>query len=112
MCDCCTPQEPIPTNKRYGAAKIFSNPAVAAEVPWYGIEQEYTLLQNNIKWPVGSIVILLQCWCRQSLIFMMHTTKLAFILALILVVSTDWSCLVRESMGLLVSFSPSTPNPS
>jgi glutamine synthetase len=36
MCDCYTPAgEPIPTNKRNAAAKIFSNPAVAAEEPWY-----------------------------------------------------------------------------
>ena len=36
MCDCYTPQgEPIPTNKRYNAAKVFSHPDVAAEVPWY-----------------------------------------------------------------------------
>ncbi|ONL95216.1 glutamine synthetase6 [Zea mays] len=48
MCDCYTPQgEPIPTNKRYSAAKVFSHPDVAAEVPWYGIEQEYTLLQKD-----------------------------------------------------------------
>ncbi|KAF0911976.1 hypothetical protein E2562_012787 [Oryza meyeriana var. granulata] len=34
MCDCYTPQiEPIPTNKRYNAAKIFSHPDVAAEIP-------------------------------------------------------------------------------
>lgn len=91
MCDCYTPQgEPIPTNKRHNAAKIFSNPAVAAEETWYccslllvdavspfcflfhsseddvklslggcllparfGIEQEYTLLQKDVKWPIG-----------------------------------------------------------
>jgi len=54
MCDCYTPQgEPIPTNKRYNAAKIFSHPDVAAEVPWYGIEQEYTLLQKDVNWPIG-----------------------------------------------------------
>ncbi|CAM0872062.1 unnamed protein product [Alopecurus aequalis] len=54
MCDCYTPQgEPIPTNKRANAAKIFSNPKVAAEVTWYGIEQEYTLLQKDVNWPLG-----------------------------------------------------------
>nr|CAD1832572.1 unnamed protein product [Ananas comosus var. bracteatus] len=37
----------------YNAAKIFSHPDVAAEVPWYGIEQEYTLLQKDVKWPLG-----------------------------------------------------------
>ncbi|KAL0342276.1 UNVERIFIED_CONTAM: Glutamine synthetase cytosolic isozyme 1 [Sesamum calycinum] len=36
MCDAYTPAgEPIPTNKRYG------------------IEQEYTLLQKDVKWPLG-----------------------------------------------------------
>uniref|UniRef100_A0A453PIA8 glutamine synthetase n=1 Tax=Aegilops tauschii subsp. strangulata TaxID=200361 RepID=A0A453PIA8_AEGTS len=54
MCDCYTPAGvPIPTNKRYNAAKIFSNPDVAKEEPWYGIEQEYTLLQKDINWPLG-----------------------------------------------------------
>jgi hypothetical protein len=42
MCDCYTPAgEPIPTNKRYNAAKIFSNPEVSAEEPWYAISPEY-----------------------------------------------------------------------
>ncbi|CAL1396990.1 unnamed protein product [Linum trigynum] len=54
ICDAYTPAgEPIPTNKRYRAAEIFSDPKVIAEVPWYGIEQEYTLLQQNVKWPLG-----------------------------------------------------------
>lgn len=36
MCDAYTPAgEPIPTNKRNAAAKIFSHPDVVAEVPWY-----------------------------------------------------------------------------
>ncbi|CAL1387839.1 unnamed protein product [Linum trigynum] len=53
MCDTYTPAgEPIPTNKRAAAAKIFSHPDVEAEVPWYGIEQEYTLLTRS-KWPLG-----------------------------------------------------------
>ncbi|KAG0490939.1 hypothetical protein HPP92_007802 [Vanilla planifolia] len=54
MCDCYTPAgEPIPTNKRYKAAQVFGHPDVVAEEPWYGIEQEYTLLQTNVKWPLG-----------------------------------------------------------
>lgn len=54
MCDAYTPAgEPIPTNNRHSAAKIFSQPQVANEEPWYGIEQEYTLLQKEVKWPVG-----------------------------------------------------------
>ncbi|KAH7842796.1 hypothetical protein Vadar_009373 [Vaccinium darrowii] len=54
ICDTYTPAgEPIPTNKRYKAAEIFSKKKVIDEVPWYGIEQEYTLLQQNVKWPLG-----------------------------------------------------------
>ncbi|XP_035816951.1 glutamine synthetase root isozyme 2 isoform X1 [Zea mays] len=54
MCDCYEPNgEPIPSNKRHGAAKIFSHPDVKAEEPWFGIEQEYTLLQKDTKWPLG-----------------------------------------------------------
>ncbi|KAG2710802.1 hypothetical protein I3843_04G046000 [Carya illinoinensis] len=54
ICDAYTPAgEPIPTNKRHHAAKIFSHPDVAAEETWYGIEQEYTLLQKDVKWPLG-----------------------------------------------------------
>ncbi|KAG6773691.1 hypothetical protein POTOM_021006 [Populus tomentosa] len=54
MCDAYTPAgEPIPTNKRFNAAQIFSDPVVASEEPWYGIEQEYTLLQKDINWPLG-----------------------------------------------------------
>lgn len=54
ICDTYTPAgEPIPTNKRHRAAEIFSNKKVVDEVPWYGIEQEYTLLQTNVKWPLG-----------------------------------------------------------
>lgn len=35
MCDAYTPAgEPIPTNNRHKAAKIFSHPDVVAEVPW------------------------------------------------------------------------------
>ncbi|OAY83220.1 Glutamine synthetase leaf isozyme, chloroplastic [Ananas comosus] len=54
ICDSYTPSgEPIPTNKRYRAAQIFSEQKVINEIPWYGIEQEYTLLQRNVKWPLG-----------------------------------------------------------
>jgi glutamine synthetase len=54
MCDAYTPAGvPLATNKRHAAAKIFSHPDVAPEEPWFGIEQEYTLLQKNVKWPLG-----------------------------------------------------------
>ncbi|CAF2045268.1 unnamed protein product, partial [Brassica rapa] len=48
MCDAYTPAgNPIPTNKKHNAAKIFSNSKVASEEPWYGIEEEYTLMQKG-----------------------------------------------------------------
>eukprot|EP00268_Persea_americana_P018991 TRINITY_DN19737_c0_g1_i1.p1 TRINITY_DN19737_c0_g1~~TRINITY_DN19737_c0_g1_i1.p1 ORF type:complete len:357 (-),score=92.27 TRINITY_DN19737_c0_g1_i1:133-1203(-) len=54
MCDAYTPAgEPIPTNQRFNAEKIFSHPDVIAEEPWYGIEQEYTLLRKDVNWPLG-----------------------------------------------------------
>ncbi|KAJ4833432.1 hypothetical protein Tsubulata_048890 [Turnera subulata] len=54
MCDAYTPSgKPLATNKRHNAAKIFSHPDVVAEEPWYGIEQEYTLLTKEVKWPLG-----------------------------------------------------------
>ncbi|CAI9118630.1 OLC1v1020225C3 [Oldenlandia corymbosa var. corymbosa] len=54
ICDTYTPAgEPIPTNKRHKAAQIFSDPKVVSEVPWFGIEQEYTLLQKDVNWPLG-----------------------------------------------------------
>ncbi|KAG4110681.1 hypothetical protein ERO13_D13G062100v2 [Gossypium hirsutum] len=54
MCDTYTPAgDPIPTNKRFNADKIFNHPDVAAEEPWFGIEQEYTLLQKDTRWPLG-----------------------------------------------------------
>ena len=56
MCDCYTPQgEPIPTNKRYNAAKVFSHPDVAAEVPWY----EYWLNFRQCFFSLENISILL-----------------------------------------------------
>ncbi|GBG81683.1 hypothetical protein CBR_g32678 [Chara braunii] len=52
MCDCYTSDgQPIPTNKRNEAAKIFEQNLEAE--PWYGLEQEYTLLQSEVKWPLG-----------------------------------------------------------
>ncbi|CAL5426867.1 unnamed protein product [Camellia sinensis] len=108
ICDACTPaSEPFPTNKRHHAEKIFSHPDVIAEEPWHGIEQEYTLLQKDVKRPIGwpnggypgpqnsitynnnscrcSGTILLWGWCRQSfldVILLIHTTRLAFMLGL------------------------------
>ncbi|OMO49431.1 Glutamine synthetase, beta-Grasp [Corchorus olitorius] len=57
MFDAYTPAaEPTPTNKRCAAAKISSHPDVVAEEPWYfeiSCPREYTLLQKDVKWPLG-----------------------------------------------------------
>ncbi|CAH1436936.1 unnamed protein product [Lactuca virosa] len=54
LCDAYNPLgDPIYTNKRFDAAKIFGHPDVVAEAPWFGLEQEYTLLQKDTKWPLG-----------------------------------------------------------
>nr|VDD16893.1 unnamed protein product [Brassica rapa] len=40
MCDAYTPAgNPIPTNKKHNAAKIFSNSKVASEEPWYELRK-------------------------------------------------------------------------
>jgi glutamine synthetase len=47
---------PNNTNFRYYAEKVFNVPEVKAEEPWFGIEQEYTLLGTLTKfttWPLG-----------------------------------------------------------
>lgn len=47
---------PNNTNFRHYAKHVFDSPAVKAEEPWYGIEQEYTLLGTQTKfttWPLG-----------------------------------------------------------
>ena len=41
------------SNSRAKAAEIFSNAKVAGQVPWYGIEQEYALLDASTNWPLG-----------------------------------------------------------
>ncbi|KAF5178109.1 Glutamine synthetase [Thalictrum thalictroides] len=54
MCDTYTPTgEPLSSNKRYNAVKIFNDSRVVAEEPWFGIEQEYNLLQKDFRWPIG-----------------------------------------------------------
>ncbi|KMZ75092.1 Glutamate--ammonia ligase [Zostera marina] len=54
MCDTYAPSgEPLPTNKRFNASKIFSHSDVFKEEPMYGLEQEFTLLQKDVNWPLG-----------------------------------------------------------
>eukprot|EP00999_Lentomonas_sp_LEN2_P002880 NODE_745_length_1222_cov_183.184475_g705_i0.p1 GENE.NODE_745_length_1222_cov_183.184475_g705_i0~~NODE_745_length_1222_cov_183.184475_g705_i0.p1 ORF type:complete len:352 (+),score=91.73 NODE_745_length_1222_cov_183.184475_g705_i0:74-1129(+) len=56
MCECLNNDEtPHETNSRHHASKVFKK--VEAEEPWFGIEQEYTMLdpvsKQPIGWPVG-----------------------------------------------------------
>ena len=47
---------PANTNFRHFAQEIFENKEVKSAVPWYGIEQEYTLFEKTdhfTKWPLG-----------------------------------------------------------
>ena len=54
MCDTYEPSgRPIPTNTRAAANAIFTLPEVSCEEPWFGIEQEYTLLDSTTRWPLG-----------------------------------------------------------
>lgn len=43
--------KPIPTNTRSPCAEVMKK--CEAEEPWFGIEQEYTLLNSTTKWPLG-----------------------------------------------------------
>lgn len=50
MCDAYNPQgDPILTNKRHNAAKIFSHSDVIAEEPWYMYMYIYSFHLKNKK---------------------------------------------------------------
>jgi len=52
LCDTYTPAgTPLPTNTRHKAAEVFA--AHEAEIPWYGLEQEYTLFNLDLVTPLG-----------------------------------------------------------
>lgn len=58
LCESCLPDgnlTPIPTNMRREAARLFDR--APEEQAWFGIEQEYTLLHDDgrtpLGWPVG-----------------------------------------------------------
>jgi len=55
LCECLNAKtmEPIKTNKRAAALKVFVEKSVAAEEPWFGIEQEYTLFDSAGTTPLG-----------------------------------------------------------
>jgi glutamine synthetase len=54
LCEACLPDgklTPIPTNTRHEAEKLFAQKP--EEVPWFGIEQEYTLFHADGHTPFG-----------------------------------------------------------
>jgi glutamine synthetase len=54
LCEACLPDgqlTPIPTNTRRHALKVMT--AAAKTVPWFGIEQEYSLFHENGRTPFG-----------------------------------------------------------
>jgi len=52
MCDTYTPAgEPLPSNSRYPAAKVFSENE--DEDVWFGLEQEFTLFNLDERTPLG-----------------------------------------------------------
>lgn len=46
-----TDSTPLPTNQRFACAQAMEK--VKDQVPWFGIEQEYTILNATTKWPLG-----------------------------------------------------------
>jgi len=54
LCECVLPDgkmTPIPTNTRNNANKMFNKKP--EEIPWFGIEQEYTLFEADMVTPYG-----------------------------------------------------------
>jgi len=54
LTDTYTPEgTPLPTNTRAPALEVFSRPEVASTIPWFGLEQEYTLFNLDEVTPLG-----------------------------------------------------------
>jgi len=55
LCECLEAKtmQPIRTNRRADAMKVFEQKSVVDEEPWYGIEQEYTLFGAAGVTPLG-----------------------------------------------------------
>ena len=54
MCEACLPDgqlTPIPSNTRHAAAAVMEK--AKDSVPWFGIEQEYTLFESDGRTPLG-----------------------------------------------------------
>ena len=75
MCDCYAPNgEPIPTNKRHGAAKIFSQPDVKAEEPW-SVSSAFPYLQSGTNW---THLLCTDISVNQLVFLMVHVSKFRF----------------------------------
>lgn len=54
LCETYDPAgNPLPSNHRAQAVKVFEHPDVRAEAPWYGLEQEYTLFNSDRRTVLG-----------------------------------------------------------
>jgi len=55
LCEClnANTMKPLQSNNRARAAAVFNNKIVDDEVPWFGIEQEYTLFESDGVTPLG-----------------------------------------------------------
>jgi len=55
LCETYHPKtkQPLPTNTRHAANKLFNDKRVAEEAPWFGIEQEYTMFESDGVTPLG-----------------------------------------------------------
>jgi glutamine synthetase len=54
MCDTYTPNDkPLKSNNRFYADKIFNNKIVEKQQPWFGLEQEYFIIDLTSGMPLG-----------------------------------------------------------
>jgi glutamine synthetase len=54
LCDTYTPNnEPLNTNNRAYADKLFKSEKFKETLPWYGLEQEYFIMDPKTKYPIG-----------------------------------------------------------
>jgi glutamine synthetase len=55
LCECLDAKnmQPVETNRRAHASKIFNNKKVAQQHPWFGMEQEYVFFDVKTRRPLG-----------------------------------------------------------